>query len=183
MFYNFARALARCFMLVFKGMRVEGLENVPKTGPYIVIANHESYLDPVAVGCALPHQVYFMAKKELFAVPLLGFIIKKLGAFPVKRDEVDLTAVKTALRHLKDGKVVGIFPEGTRLKTLGEFHEGAASLALKAAVPVLPVGLINVRGLKRCRVVIGKPIYDLPYSKNDLERGAKYLREKVLELL
>jgi len=183
MFYKFARAIAWCFMVTVKGMKVIGRENVPKNGPYIVIANHESYLDPVAVGTALPHQVYFMAKKELFEIPVFGFILKKLGAFPVRRDEVDLTAMKTALKHLKNGDVVGIFPEGTRLKSLGEFHLGAASLALKAGVQVLPVGLINVRGFKRCRVVIGKPLKELPFSKNDLELGAKYLREKVKELL
>ncbi|GAV24621.1 1-acyl-sn-glycerol-3-phosphate acyltransferase [Carboxydothermus islandicus] len=183
MFYRFARMVARWFMIIFKGMKVEGLENVPKSGPYLVVANHESYFDPVAIGCALPHQVYFMAKKELFDIPGFGLLLKKLGAFPVKRNEVDLTAVKTALKYLKEGKVVGIFPEGTRLKTLGEFHEGAAALALKASVPILPVGLKNTRGFKRCKVVIGKIISELPYDKNELEKGARFLREKVKELL
>ena len=183
MFYKFARAIAWCFMVTFKGMRVIGKENIPPKGPFLVIANHESYLDPVAVGTALPQQIFFMAKKELFDIPIFGFILRKLGAFPVRRNEVDITSLKTALKHLKDGKVVGVFPEGTRLKSLGEFHLGAAALAIKAGVPVLPVGLINVRGFKKCRVVIGTPIRELPFGKNELEIGAKYLREKVLDLL
>lgn len=189
MFYRFARLICRFILAVFRRWRVHGGENLPAAGGMVVVSNHLSYWDPVVVGCALKRQVYFMAKAELFAIPLLGPVIRALGAFPVKRQSTDRQAVKTALHLLARGELVGIFPEGTRSHS-GELlkpHMGAAVLAYKAGVPVLPVALKGTRGLLgRVDVFIGEP-FALSFSskpaKRDLEKASDAVMKKIAGLL
>lgn len=148
MFYRFARWL---FSLVFRYLchwTVEGKENLPTQGPVIIVANHVSNWDPIVVGVALDRQVHFMAKEELFRVPVFRWILVALGAFSVDRSRGDLGAIKTALRLLLQGKVVGMFPEGKRNRSqdlLLPFQSGVALLALKTKAPVIPVGINGSR--------------------------------------
>ena len=123
------------------GLYVKGEENVPKTGPVLLVANHTSYLDPPAIGDASPRRVVFMAKHELFRVKGLGYLLRGVDAFPVRRGEPDRSAFKTVLAMLEEGRVVCIFPEGGRQKggQLGEAEPGAALFALKTGCPVVPV--------------------------------------------
>ncbi|SHE73838.1 1-acyl-sn-glycerol-3-phosphate acyltransferase [Desulfofundulus australicus DSM 11792] len=161
MFYRVARAICRIVLALVRRWEVVGAHHLPPSGGVLVVSNHVSYWDPVVVGCALDRQVHFIAKAELFRIPLLGPVIRALGAFPVRRGGGDRQAVRRALELLKQGRVVGIFPEGTRSKSgeLLEPHMGAAMLALRAKVPVLPVAVINTRGLfGKVRVNIGKPL-------------------------
>ncbi|SHJ21653.1 lysophospholipid acyltransferase family protein [Desulfofundulus thermosubterraneus] len=167
MFYRFARALCRVILALVRRWEVVGAHNLPPSGGVLVVSNHVSYWDPVVVGCALERQVHFIAKAELFGIPLLGPVIRALGAFPVHRGGGDRKAIRRALELLKQDRVVGIFPEGTRSKSgeLLEPHLGAAMLALRAKVPVLPVAVINTRGVfGKVRVRIGKP---LVFSRDD----------------
>ncbi|NHM27943.1 1-acyl-sn-glycerol-3-phosphate acyltransferase [Desulfofundulus sp. TPOSR] len=167
MFYRFARALCRVILALIRRWKVVGAHHLPPSGGVLVVSNHVSYWDPVVVGCALDRQVHFIAKAELFGIPLLGPVIRALGAFPVRRGGGDRQAIRRALELLKQGRVVGIFPEGTRSKSgeLLEPHLGAAMLALRAKVPVLPVAVINTRGIfGKVRVHIGKP---LVFSRDD----------------
>jgi 1-acyl-sn-glycerol-3-phosphate acyltransferase len=130
---------------VFQG-RVYGQELVPSLGPALVVSNHASYFDPPFLSCAMARPVAFMAKEELFEVPLLGPAIHLYGAYPVKRGSGDRGALRAALNALEDGWLVGIFLEGTRTKD-GRIYDpklGAAMIAAKAQVPLIPVGLIGV---------------------------------------
>jgi len=148
MFYKFARLLCRIILVLLRRWEVKGAENLPSGGGAVLVANHVSYWDPVVVGCAFNRRVYFMAKSELFEIPLLGPLISVLGAFPVRRDKSDRNAIRIAVKLLEEGNVVGIFPEGGRSRT-GELMKpqpGAAMLAFKAGVPVLPVALILSAG-------------------------------------
>jgi len=163
--YFFAKSLITKF-LALKDFKVDGLENVPLEGPVIVACNHVSYWDPVLIGCALPRQVFFMAKDDLFKKPLLGFLIKKLGAFPVKRKQGDVSAIRKSLEILKENKVLGIFPEGTRSKsgTIQEAMAGVVLIMEKSKAPILPIKVYGAKGLLRQKrgnigVIIGKPIY------------------------
>lgn len=191
MFYRFAKLLCRMVLFILRRWEVRGADNFPHSGGLVVICNHTSYWDPIVVGCAINRVIHFMAKAELFTIPLLGIIIKFLHAFPVKRGGSDRNAIRTALQLLVNGKVVGIFPEGTRSKT-GEIldpHLGAAMLALKAGVPILPVAVVGTRGFTdKVRVLIGKPIEFPEYkekkaAKQDLQEVSNRVMEEVTRLM
>lgn len=148
-----------------------GKENIPATGSAIVVSNHVNYLDPMAMGALSPRALHFMAKEELFSNPVAGWILRKLGAFPVRRGRGDRRAIRHALQLLEEGKVLAMFPEGTRSETgeLMELQRGAALLALKSGAPVVPMVIqgayealdggrkIPRRGV-RVRVRVGPPL-------------------------
>jgi len=142
--------------------RPQGLENIPKDGPFIIAANHIHALDPVMLAIVVPQHVSFMAKEEVMHSPILGWFVKKVGSFPVKRGKADIQAIRQALRLLARGQVLGIFPEGTRSKT-GEMQaafEGTALLAARAQVPILPVALHGRYRIGSVFCVnVGEPFY------------------------
>lgn len=143
MFYELARNLVSfAFKIKFK-MTVVGKENIPaEKGGYIIASNHVSNFDPPVVGVVFGGKYTFMAKEELFQVnPIFTWIIKKLGAFPVKRGSKDTSAIDNALESLKDGRIFVIFPEGTRSKDgeLGKPKSGVSLIAARAHAPVVPV--------------------------------------------
>ena len=172
MFYWFAWVILRTFLTLFCRYRIEGLENVPRSGGVILVANHRSMMDPIVIGCGIHfRRTYFMAKEELFRFKPFAFLISVLGAFPVKREKVDRNALRTAEILLKEGKLLLIFGEGTRnrdfSKILGELHSGFVYLAKKTDVPVVPVYTFNThlifrRFLRWPKVTVrfGEPIIE-----------------------
>jgi 1-acyl-sn-glycerol-3-phosphate acyltransferase len=166
-FYAFGKFLVSLMVLLFFPMRITGRENFPKTGPFIVIANHISMLEVFFIAWMLfPLRTVFMAKSELFEHGrLFSWVLKAVGGFPVKRGTADIGAIKKALGVLKAGEVFGIFPEGTRNKKLDgvlqKFNTGVGYIALQSGVPVIPVLFQDTAGFKafrRVRVVVGKPV-------------------------
>ena len=133
---------------IFRGLfrgSTRGLEHVPRQGPLVVVANHGSHLDPPLLGHALGRPVAFMAKAELFEVPILGSIIRACGAYPVRRGASDREAIRTATAKLQDGWATGVFLDGTR-QSDGRVNQplpGAALLAARSGAPLLPVAIIN----------------------------------------
>lgn len=132
------------FRVVFR-CRVVGQENIPREGGVIIAANHVSNFDPPFAATFVPRHVYFMAKEELFKVPVFGQIIRLLHAFPVKRGTSDRNAIRMALATLKNGHCLGLFPEGTRSRDgkLQKPEAGLALIAAKAKVPVIPTAVIG----------------------------------------
>jgi 1-acyl-sn-glycerol-3-phosphate acyltransferase len=141
--------------------KVTGKENIPTEESTIVYANHISLLDPIILACVLPRKVNFMAKEELFRFPLLGRFLKAVGTFPVKRGSADISSIKTALKILKEGKVFGIFPEGTRSKN-GEmqlFTHGMAAIAQRSKAITIPIAIRgDYRIFRPLHITIGKPL-------------------------
>ena len=178
-------------------LEVRGRENIPQEGKVLLVANHRSYLDPPLVAFAVKKRpVFFMAKSELFEMPVLGSLIKHWGnAFPVKRGRADLTALKTALELLNKGELVCIFPEGQRAPR-GRFLRGkwgAGMVAVKAKAPIIPCliegsealigkeGLVN--GLPEVTITFGKPFtIDLEDRKESYQKAADIMMEKIKEL-
>lgn len=163
--YKIVRAVLDFIFFVIFRLHVEGRENVPQTRAIIVAPNHKSDWDPPLIGVAFNTRIiHYMAKEELFKNPFLGWLIRQFGTFPVKRGTVDRTAIRQALRELKAGNPLGIFPEGTRIRRegLGRFHSGMASLALMTGTPVVPVAVIGSRWMPHKKgplaVLIGKPV-------------------------
>ena len=126
---------------LFFPVQVQGRENVPLKGAFILACNHVSYLDPMVMGIVTGRRLNYMAKEELFRKPVLGFILTSLWTFPVKRNKADKRALRESLERLKKGLPLLLFPEGTRHGTPGEkkIEAGVGFLALKADVPVVPV--------------------------------------------
>lgn len=171
------------------GLYVRGEENVPASGPVLLVSNHVSYLDPVGIGDASPRRVVFMAKQEVFQAGPLGFLLRGVDAFPVRRGAADRQAVKTALAMLEEGRVVCIFPEGTRHvgEGLGEPEPGAALFALKTGCPVVPVyvdgsaQMLDLHGrLHRTRLTVsfGTP-FTFPKGRADRETLERSGREMM----
>jgi 1-acyl-sn-glycerol-3-phosphate acyltransferase len=132
----------------FRG-RIHGAENVPRKGPLIVVGNHASDFDPPFLACGVGRPVAFMAKEELFRIPVLKQAISLYGAYPVKRGSADRSAIRAALAALEQGWAVGVFITGTRTPDgrVTDPKPGAALLAAKAQVPLLPVSLWGTQAI------------------------------------
>ncbi|MDR0398190.1 MAG: 1-acyl-sn-glycerol-3-phosphate acyltransferase [Endomicrobium sp.] len=163
---------------------IEGSQNIPNTGGAVIAPNHISFFDPPLTGAAMKRPLYFMAKKELFDIPVFGWTIKQTNAFPVKRGVQDTSAVRHAFSLLEKGRLLLMFPEGTRSRDgkLGKARAGAGMVACNAQVPLIPVKIENTNMMlkfKRIKIKYGKPIYPPKnFSKNDyIDLSQKVLDE------
>ena len=183
------------FKFLFRG-KLDGVENIPYENSFIIVSNHGSLLDPPFLGHALGRKVSFMAKQELFKIPLLSQIIKACGAYPVKRGLVDKNSIILASNKLFNNEIIGIFIDGTRQKDglVNKPKNGAALIASKTKKLLLPVAIINSHRLVRFRfflpffnkviIKIGKPInYPLSTSKIDITETTTKLKNEINFLL
>ncbi len=176
------------------GFEVYGHENVPETGGAIIAANHTSYLDPPAVCGAMRRRTYYFAKRELFKIPIFGWFIRKSYAFPVDRESVDRTAIRNAVKILRAGELLTLFPEGGRSPdgSLQQGTPGVAFIAKQAGVPIVPCALKGVdvvlpRGawyLRRGKIAVsfGKPIEVAAFAdEEDGKSGMVAVTAAVME--
>lgn len=187
-FYNFAIKVFQCFSKVFFKYRVVGAENIPDEGNIVIAANHKSNLDPIFLAAAIENrQVAAIAKKELFNIKPLGYILKKLNVIPINREKPDISTIKNILKAIKDGYVLGIFPEGTRIKEpgFGEAKAGLSVFAIKGKAMVVPISIIsNYRIFNRVTIYIDKPISFEEYYKQKLtNEDHERLAQDVLEVI
>ena len=187
MFYRFGRALIKLLNLILYNIHVEGEENIPKTGGVVLCPNHISNYDPLAVATHLKRQVHFMAKAELYKNFIVRKVLLAVGTIPVDRGKVSLETLKESLRVLKNGEILGIFPEGTRVKN-GERRkpmEGFVVFALKTKSPILPVhieGEYKFRG--KINIKFGKPIeLNEYYGKKVKPEEMSKISEKIMDIV
>jgi len=183
------------YKFVFRGYLI-GRENIPQKDSFIVVSNHGSLLDPPLLGHALGRNISFMAKAELFKVPLLGSIIKACGAYPVKRGIADKNTIKTACKKLSNDNCIGIFIDGTRQKNgrVNKPKQGAALLAFKNQKLLLPVAIVNSHRVMRFRyciplfskivIKVGKPVQPpQSSSRDDLNSVTMHLQDEINYLI
>lgn len=183
--YKFAIIIFTLFFKLFYRWEVRGRENIPEKGRLVVMANHVSYLDPPIIGCVINRKMHFMAKEELFKIPILGYLLKKIGQFPVKRGKPDRAALKQSFKILNQGKVLGIFPEGTTRgskEKLGKARSGAILIPIHCESPILPVA-IKFKG-KKLKVSIGKTFnleryYNHKLNKEERQEAGDYIMSKI----
>lgn len=179
------------FLILFKvylGFNIVGRKNAPEKGAFIFAANHSSYLDPILLGTSVNRSLNYMARENLFKKQCFGWIMHKLHAFPVKRNDSDYRAIKDSLRILKEGRPLVIFPEGTRSKNneLRPAKPGIGFIVAKADVPVVPAYIEGsfkalprgVKTLKRrpVAVYIGKPIY---FTEGIFEKNGRKAYQEI----
>jgi 1-acyl-sn-glycerol-3-phosphate acyltransferase len=187
-FYSFARSVVSGVLYPLYRFEVTGAEHFPKEGGVLLCSNHISNLDPPVLGITAPRPIHFMAKEELFRAPVLKHIIPKLNAFPVKRGMSDRQALRTGIEILKDNKVLGIFPEGTRSKDgkLGKGLTGVGFFALRTNAAVVPCAIIGpYKPFRKVRVVYGMPIdmQELREKKASPEEATEYIMSHIKALL
>jgi 1-acyl-sn-glycerol-3-phosphate acyltransferase len=163
-----ARAVLGVAIQFYFSFERTGRRNIPKKGPVILASNHRSFLDPFLIGCLIRRPVYFVAKKELFDKRWQGWILNRLGAFPIKRGESDEESMATARGVLERGGVLVIFPEGTRIRKrgLGRPKRGVGRLALETGAPVVPIAILGSDRARRgvmirpvwVRIRCGRPL-------------------------
>lgn len=186
--YPLGKALCTAVLKPFYRIKVIGQENFPKEQGVLLCTNHIDNLDPPVVGLTAPRPVHFMAKEELFQLPVLKAVLPKVNAFPVKRGLSDRQAIRKALELLRSGQVVGMFPEGTRSKTgeLGKGLTGAGFFALKGDALVMPCAIIGpYRPFKQLKVVYGEPIDMTPMRerKASAEEATEAIMDAIQKLI
>lgn len=186
--YSFAKTVVYGILKPIYRFEVIGADKFPKEGGILLCSNHIDNLDPPVVGINAPRPVNFMAKEELFHLPLLKSILPGVRAFPVKRGMSDRDALRRAIKLLKDGEVVGLFPEGTRSKDgqLGKGFSGAGFFALRGEANVVPCAIVGpYKPFRRLKVVYGDAIDMQPYRdrKASAEEVTEVIMAHIAELL
>ena len=197
-FYYFGRFLIRLLMLLLTRWQVKGKENIPCQGPLLIVANHLNLADPPILGAAIRRKAVFMAKEELFQQRFSSYIVRNLGAFPVRRGGLDRKALKQAEQILAQGMALIMFPEGKRSddSQLQPAFPGSAFIASRIGAPILPVGITgteNIGGLtwwlRRPRITVNiGHVFQLPSSNSKLTRIERArltnsIMEHIAELL
>lgn len=188
-FYNVVTGVLRAFSKIFFKFEVIGIENIPSEGSIILAANHKSNLDPVFLAAAMHKNrvVTAVAKKELFNIKPLGYILNKINVIPVDRDNPTPSTIKNILKVLRKDGCIGIFPEGTRNKGTGflDAKPGLGMFAVKGKALVIPISIIsNYKLLNRVTLYIDKPISFEEYYKEKLStEDYERLSQNALEVI
>jgi 1-acyl-sn-glycerol-3-phosphate acyltransferase len=197
--YSLFRAILIPVVHTVARLEVVGKENLPKTGPFIVVPNHQSFLDPIIVQVICPRPLHTLAKSTQFTGRIMGWIMPRVYAIPTRRYRIEPQAVRVVLRRLADGEAVGVYPEGERSwdARLQPFRRGTIRLLLKAGVPVIPCGLAGSYDVwprwsktirrRRIRVEFGKAIRWPAMNRREernafLPEATQHLRETLTSL-
>lgn len=177
--YKAVAAFLRRFVNAIFRIEVVNPQNMPESGACVVCINHISSWDPLVIGVGIKRRIRFLAKNELFKIPLVGWFLKCIDTIPIKREAGDFAAIKESLRLLKNGGALGIFPTGTRERVHknAPAKSGAALIAAKSGAPVIPIYIkTNYRLFSAVKIIVGSP---LNFSS---EKGSYLSQERLSEM-
>ncbi len=187
--YKFVCTLVKAFIMLIFRVKLNGSENVPTEGGFVLCSNHLSNWDPPLLQAFLKRRIYYLAKEELFHVFGLSLVLKMIKAIPVKRSTADFASIKTSIKTVKGGGVIGIFPTGQRemVKGEGDVKSGIGFLAVKTEAPVLPVHITaSYRIFSKVTIDIGEPLYynnfETKPTQEDFERISNEIYDKIKAL-
>ena len=189
MLYSVSKSLVWLYFHAFYKIEITGIGNIPNDGA-IICPNHFNIWDPMLVAICIPREIKFMAKYEVFRNPIVRFYLNDVGTYPVKRGEVDLASIKHTLKLLKQKELVGLFPEGTRMKSgkLGEANSGVAVFAIKSEKAVIPVAITgSYKFFTKLKITFGQPIDFVQYKKDkmtndDYNKLSQIVMENIRQL-
>ena len=184
-YYRFLLSLVGVVLTLFWNPKYSGLANIPKKGPIVLCSNHINAVDPFLIAYGLKREIYFLAKEELFRNPLLRHFLYRTGMIPVTRGQTDRQAIRTVLEQLSEGKMIGVFPEGTRSTDteLLDFHDGAVYFAMKSGASLIPTAIVgNYQKGKSMHVNFGKSIPVEKTIKIDREQMHGITQQLALEI-
>lgn len=187
---KFFLALTKIVFSIIYRVEVIDQHKIPQDGPALLCASHNTMLDMFFLGFRLKRWIHWMAKEELFRNPLLAYVLRKLGAFPVRRGTADISSIRNAYKLLEENKIVGIFPHGTRIKPAKRnrpVKSGAVLIAINAGVPIVPAVVCGTyKPFSKMRVIYGDPYYiekkGDKLSKDDLSEMSKDMMRRVYAL-
>lgn len=184
--YSFLCMIVRCFISLIFRVKIVGADNIPAESGFLLCSNHISNWDPPLLQVFIRRRIYYMAKEELFHAFGVGLILKLIKAIPVKRSGADLSSIKLAIRTIKNGDVLGIFPTGQRekVKGEGEVKSGVGFLAVKTGAPVVPIHITaTYRIFSKVTVHIGEPhtysSFEGKPTANDYENISKSIYNDI----
>lgn len=188
--YNSFKVIANIIFKLIYRIKIVDKDKIPKEGRFVLCSNHIHVLDPVILSAIVPRQISWMGKKELFSNKILANMWGKLGVFPVDRNEVDLSTIKNSIRILKGEGVLGIFPEGTRVKemNLENAKPGIALISIKSKAPVLPIYIEgNYKLFSKINIYIGEPIdfsdsYDKKLATEDYNQYSQEILKSIYSI-
>ena len=189
-FWRFARRVVQPITLAIAPAAAYGVERIPRERGVVLAANHFSGIDHPLIGCFVPGITYFIAKSELFEIPVLGPALEVMGVIAIRRGESDRDALRRAREHVRNGDVVCVHVEGTRqrLGYPGPLHRGGLMIAMQEGVPVVPLGLDTFGWSpwhrRRCALIFGEPIDlgHLPRNRLGYEQAAKLVGDEIVRL-
>ena len=174
---------------IFYGLKIVGLENIPKDEPLIFVGNHRTFLDPPLIVITAKREMRFLAKEDLFKNNFFSIICKLFDAIPVKRDEKEIYAIKESLKTLKNGMSIGLFPEGTRngIEKGQKAKDGVAFFTVRSGAKILPCGIKGgIKGNRKITITYGKPLdfsqYKGSKDKEVLDKITEEIMENIIEL-
>lgn len=195
MLYRISRDICLFLIQIVFRLKIEGKENIPNASGFIMVANHRTFLDPIIIVKALRQQVHYMAKAELFSKGITNWFFRGVGAFPVERGKGDTGAIAWAENLLHEGRVLGMFPEGTRSKDGVPLRpkSGAAMIAMQTGADVLPCAVCFEGALKfRSTITVryGKPIPNAALgftagapSPHEIKAASRQLMDEIIKLM
>lgn len=195
-YWRFFQLVLQAFFCFWLRYRARGIESLPTTGGALLLINHQSYVDPLLAGLPLTRPVSYLARDNLFRVPIIGHILRNTYVMPINREAASTTSIREAIRRIDAGFYVGIFPEGTRTLDghVGELKPGFLALLRRTSVPVIPVGIAGAyecypKGTPfpwpgKVRVVFGEPIDRellASFGKGNEDALVDFVRQRIVE--
>jgi 1-acyl-sn-glycerol-3-phosphate acyltransferase len=191
--WRLIRFIVRVIVAIIADVHIIGRQNEPETGPLIIASNHLSWTDIPLIPAFLKRRVVYMAKEEAFQGKV-GWLVRFFGAFPVKRGEADRQSLRASEEQLKAGRILGIFPEGTRSKIhkLGRAHAGMGMIALRSGAPILPIAIYGSENAfkkfrPRITIIFGEPMILTPKGKKitreDIDQSTEQVMQRISSML
>ncbi|WP_028828321.1 lysophospholipid acyltransferase family protein [Proteocatella sphenisci] len=184
--YNFLKRTVWLFTKLVFRIEYQGLENIPETGAFIIVGNHKNNFDPILISFTTKRQISYLAKAELFKTRFTKLLFESINCIKIDRNKTDITAIKNALRVLKAGGILGIFPEGTRIKDGsegGQIKSGAVMIASKGKVDILPVAISGQYKMFAKIKISVMPMYDIKKAMTDHDGDIEEISSEIMSVI